>query len=292
MIWMIIGYGKSYLDKCSRDHIGAYAAQTAYFVIMSAIPFMMLLFAALRFVPSTNAYFIMFLEEMVPDAVSPYMKNLMDLIMEASVSAIWISALMAIWSSGKAFQNLMVGLNVVNKIKETRNWFVTRFWAVIYTAILLFAIVIIMLMLVFTQQLQNIFHNYYGLIAYVVGIRPIFRWLFVYFFLIIVFTFLFKWLPNKKLTFISQLPGGIICATTWYIFSAFLAVWVGLFKGFSMYGALATIMIIMFWLYFCMYFMLMAAEANVFFEQAFGLAVSKFKANFKEKYLSKWTKKN
>ncbi len=39
MIWMVIGYVKTYLDKCKRDNIGAFAAQAAFFIIMSAIPF-------------------------------------------------------------------------------------------------------------------------------------------------------------------------------------------------------------------------------------------------------------
>jgi len=101
--------------------------------------------------------------------------------------------------------------------------------------------------------------------------------------LVIVFTFLFTVLPNKRLTFFSQLPGGVICAASWYVFSLLLAIWVKIFNTYSMYGAFATMMMFMFWLYFCMYFMLMAAEANVFFEEAFGLAWSKFKERLKEK---------
>lgn len=269
MIWMIIGYGKSYLDKCSRDHIGAYAAQAAYFMIMSAIPFLMLLFAILRVAPSVTAMFDIRVLEVLPETVRPYAIDAIELIMQSSIGAVSISAVMAVWAAGKAFQNLMVGLNVVNGIKETRNWFVTRVWAVIYTIILLMAIVMTMFLLVFAQQLKDLFTGHYGFIAYIVGIKPIFRWLFVFAVLTLVFTLMFKYLPNTKLTFMSQLPGGIIAAASWYIFSGLLSVWIDVFGGFSMYGAMATIMIMMVWLYMCMYFMLMAAEANKFFEQAF-----------------------
>ena len=134
---------------------------------------------------------------------------------------------------------------------------------------MLLVIIVIMLMLVFTQKLQYYAKNYYGFLAYVVGIRPLFRSIFVFVFLVIVFTFLFAVLPNKHLTFMSQLPGGFICAASWYIFSLCLAIWVRIFNNFSMYGAFATMMMFMFWLYFCMYFMLMAAEANVFFADVF-----------------------
>ena len=37
MIWMVIGYVKTYLDKCKRDNIGAFAAQAAFFIIIITI---------------------------------------------------------------------------------------------------------------------------------------------------------------------------------------------------------------------------------------------------------------
>ena len=291
IMWTFLGYGKTYLDKCGRDNIGAYAAQTAYFMIMTSIPVMMLLVWTASYVPSINDYLNELIYDVVPDTFSPYLARVYRLVTQASVGAISISVVMAVWSSGKAFQNLMVGLNQVNKIVETRNWVARRLKAVFYTLVLLSVIVVIMLMLVFTQKFQYFADNYYGLLAYLVGIRPVFRWIFVFVFLVIVFTFLFAVLPNKHLTFFSQLPGGVICAASWYIFSMLLAVWVKIFNNFSMYGAFATMMMFMFWLYFCMYFMLMAAEANVFFAEAFGLAWNKFISRIKEKHHIKWTEK-
>lgn len=291
-MWTFLGYGKTYLDKCGRDNIGAYAAQTAYFMIVSSIPFTMLLVWIAGFIPSISEYMNELIYAVIPDSFTPYIAKVVHLVTKASVGAISISVLMAIWSSGKAFQNLMVGLNQVNKIQETRNWFARRIRAIFYTMILLSVMVVIMLMLVFTHQLQYYAKNYYGFLAYVIGIRPLFRGFFVFVFLVIVFTFLFKSLPNKKLTFFSQLPGGFICAVSWYLFSLFLAVWVRVFNSFSMYGALATLMLFMFWLYFCMYFMLMAAEANVFFEEAFGMAWKRFLDNLKGKHHIKWTSKS
>ncbi|QFJ55948.1 YihY/virulence factor BrkB family protein [Pseudobutyrivibrio xylanivorans] len=290
-MWTFLGYGKTYLDKCGRDNIGAYAAQTAYFMIMTAIPVMMLLVWIAGLIPSISQYLGKMIFEVFPQEFSPYVARVVRMVTKGSVGAISISALMAIWSSGKAFQNLMVGLNQVNKIEETRNWVARRLRAVFYTMILLLVIVVIMLMLVFTNKLQYYAQNYYGFLPYMVGIRPLFRGLFLFVFLVIVFTFLFAVLPNKHLSFMSQLPGGIICAASWYLFSLGLSIWVRIFNNFSMYGAFATMMIFMFWLYFCMYFMLMAAEANVFFAEAFGLAWEKWKAGFKERHFGRWTEK-
>ena len=35
LIWKIIGNGKSFFDKCKRDKINAYSAQSAFFIILS-----------------------------------------------------------------------------------------------------------------------------------------------------------------------------------------------------------------------------------------------------------------
>ena len=184
-MWTFLGYGKTYLDKCGRDNIGAYAAQTAYFMIMSALPVLMLLVWVAGLVPSINQYLYELVFDVIPEEFSPYVIKVARMVTHGSVGAISISAIMAIWSSGKAFQNLMVGLNQVNKIEETRGWVARRLRAVFYMMVLLSVIIVIMLMLVFTAKLQYYAKNYYGFLPYMVGIRPLFRNIIVFFFFII-----------------------------------------------------------------------------------------------------------
>ena len=74
---------------------------------------------------------------------------------------------------------------------------------------------------------------------------------------------IYHFLPNKKTKFIRQFPGAFLTAIGWaaasYIFSAY----VNIFTGFStMYGSMTTIMLIMLWLYACMYIMLLGGEVN------------------------------
>ena len=51
-------------------------------------------------------------------------------------------------------------------------------------------------------------------------------------------------------------------------FSIGVSIYVDYFNGFSMYGSLTTIALIMLWLYFCMYIMMMSAEVNVIFNDS------------------------
>ena len=42
---------KGFLNRIKEDHVGAYAAQTAYFLIMSFIPLVLFLATAVRYTP-------------------------------------------------------------------------------------------------------------------------------------------------------------------------------------------------------------------------------------------------
>ena len=70
-------------------------------------------------------------------------------------------------------------------------------------------------------------------------------------------------MPNKRGKPLRQLPGAIFTALGWVFASFLFSIYMDIFKGFSnMYGSLTTIIIIMLWLYFCMYVMLLGGELN------------------------------
>ena len=64
-----------------------------------------------------------------------------------------------------------------------------------------------------------------------------------------------------------QLPGAVFAAIGWMVVSWVFSVYVDVFEGFStMYGSLTTIVLIMLWMYFCMYCILIGGEFNVLME--------------------------
>ena len=80
-------------------------------------------------------------------------------------------------------------------------------------------------------------------------------------------------LPNRKATFKSQVPGAVLIAAGWSLFSYFFSLYFELFPGFSnMYGSLTALIMVMLWLYICMNLLLYGAEINSYFEKQFRLA--------------------
>ena len=68
------------------------------------------------------------IRHLMPEYVSPFLISLVDEVYSRSMGIISITAIIAIWSAAKGVQYMTDGLNSVNDLEETRNWFVLRFW--------------------------------------------------------------------------------------------------------------------------------------------------------------------
>ena len=64
-----------FADRIKDDHIGAYAAQSAYFLIMSFIPFILVLTAIVQYTPLTYKVIRQAILGFVPD-------NLQDFVLK------------------------------------------------------------------------------------------------------------------------------------------------------------------------------------------------------------------
>ena len=81
----------------------------------------------------------------------------------------------------------------------------------------------------------------------------------------------YKFLPNRghgaKTTMRRQLPGAVFTACGWLLISFFFSVYLDIFTGFSnMYGGMTTLILILLWLYVCMYIILLGGEINAILE--------------------------
>ena len=281
MIITVIGNVMRFLNKCKQDKINAFSAQSAFFIILSAIPFLMVFFSMLRYTSITEGMVLEIIERIAPDYVSPFLVSVVDEVYSRSTGIISVTAVMAIWSASKGVHYLTDGLNAVNELDETRNWFVLRFWAIVYTVVFLVAIVFTLLVLVFGNTLHDLALEKVPILADISSFIGNFSGILMIVLLILFFDVVFKTLPNRKLSFQSQIPGAIICGVAWYVFSFGLSIYVDYFNGFSMYGSLTTIALIMLWVYFCIYIMMMSAEVNIVFNKNFLMWMEKHKKSKK-----------
>lgn len=267
MLWKLLGAVRLFVKKCRQDNISAFASQSAFFVILSIIPFLMVFISLAQYTPVTESMVMELVNRVMPSYIAPFLVSIIHEVYSRSVGIISFTAVMAIWASAKGIQYLSNGLNVVYDRMETRNYFRLRLRAVLYTLAMLLAIVLLLTLLVFGNSIQKLLLAYIPFVAHLTQLVLALRALILLAVLILFFTVLFKMLPNRKATLRSQLPGSVLCALAWYGFSFGVSVYVDYFNGFSMYGSLTTIVLVMLWLYFCMYILLVCGEVNSIYEQ-------------------------
>lgn len=266
MVWRIIAATRAFIEKCKEDNISAFAAQSAFFIVLSLIPFIMLFISLVQYTPVTEGMVLNMVNSVMPTYISPFLIGIIHEMYHNSIGLVSVAAVVAVWSAAKGIQYLMNGLNSVYDIEETRNWVFLRFRAILYTLFLVIAIVVSLTLMVFGNSLQYLFTQYLPIVANItLGILRL-RSLILLAILSLFFAVLFKMLPNRKASFKKQIPGSIMAAVGWALLSFGISVYVDYFNGFSMYGSLTTIILVMLWLYFGIYILLVCAEFNSIYE--------------------------
>ena len=133
--------------------------------------------------------------------------------------------------------------------------------------LLVLAVVLSLVVLGFGNSISLLINEYIPVIYYVMERIIEIRAIASICVLVAFSTLVYKFLPNGKRRWRNQLPGAIFTAFGWILASFIFSIYIDVFKGFSnMYGSLTTIVIIMLWLYFCMYILLLGGELNVLLE--------------------------
>lgn len=263
-----------FMDRLNQDHVAAFAAQAAYFILLSFIPFLMLLLTLVQYIPPIRDQQIVtdMLIQIMPDTgdFRDFLLNIISEVYAKGTAMVPISAVFTLWSAGKGVQALTNGVNAIYHVKETRNYVVTRIRSAIYTLIFIIALIGSLVLLVFGNSIQKLLSKYIPVMgrvtAYIISMRTVISLCI----LICLFLLIYKFLPNRKSEWKNQVPGAIISAVAWSLFSLVFSIYIDVYDGFSnMYGSLTTIMLILLWLYFCMFIILIGAEINAYFEDRF-----------------------
>ncbi|MCI6173599.1 MAG: YihY/virulence factor BrkB family protein [Clostridiales bacterium] len=243
--------------------MGAYAATCAYFLMISFVPFFMIIMAAARSEHADVSGLTASLLAIVPSGLKEYVMTIIHEAQSNSYVIVPLSVLILIWSAAKVFHALSNGLNVISKAKETRGWFFLRVRSMLYVVLFMLFVMAALLLSIFGPGIRS------WLIRSAPGFDEVYRFLFRfrslagYFGLIIVFLFIYKFLPNCHYTFRSQFPGALIVSTVWMFFSYLMSIYYEHNQNFSsIYGSLTGVVLAMIWLYFCCYFLLFGAELN------------------------------
>lgn len=258
----------------NSHHTGAYAAQAAYFFVLSLIPIFLLLLTMVQFTPVTTPEVLQTMLQVFPDSVAPLIRSIVVQTYSQSGSIIPVTIIVALWSAGKGVLSVTSGLNCIYSNTETRNYFYLRLRASLYTVLFLLAIMLSLVISVFGNSISAMVYRNVPFLSKVVDFIMQIRTVVTFIVLTVFWDLVYKFLPNRKhqakTTLRKQLPGAAFTALGWQMISFVFSVYLDIFTGFSsMYGSLTTIVLIMLWLYGCMYIILLGGELNALLERFF-----------------------
>lgn len=251
--------------QMKRQNISAFAASTAFFIFVSLVPMLVMICTIIPYTPLTEEILVTAVTDVTPDVIDALAESLISEVYDKSAGILSIAVVATLWTAGKGILALIQGLNSINDVDEKRNYMLLRIISSLYTLIMLAIVVILLLVMVFGNQFAHL------AIARFPQLRPLaywvmhFRMLFTVVVLTFVFSLIYTYIPNKKLHFKEQLPGAFFAATVWSVFSWGFSLYVSRSNSYSIYGSLSIIVIIMLWLYFCMYIMMVGAYINRYF---------------------------
>ena len=85
----------------TSHHTGAYAAQAAYFFVLSLIPIFLLLLTMVQFTPVTMNDVMEAVLQVFPESVAPLIRSIVIQVYTQSGTVIPVTIIVALWSAGK-----------------------------------------------------------------------------------------------------------------------------------------------------------------------------------------------
>ena len=260
---------KTFVQNCKKlgrtfasYQLDVYSSGASFFIFISIIPFLVVILSLLPYTPITETDLILVIGRIIPEELVPTLRAILHELFNRSRAILPISAVIALWSAARGVMAIAKGLNRINYVEETRNYFVFRLVAMLYTILFVAGVFIMMTLGVFGRRIFYMFVNNFPEI----GAR--FFWVYdfsdtiVIAVLFLLFFFMFLILPSKRMHPRYQFPGAIFASIVWWAFTKLFSIYIMNYNAYSMYGSLTAIVIFLVWIYAGMYFMFVGAWIN------------------------------
>lgn len=256
------------IKELRKDKVGAFAAQTTFFLIVSAFPFFILFCYIIQHTAISEEQLLYYIELSIPDYIAPLLLSMISEMYSNSVGIVSIAVIGAVWSSAKGVQCLANGLNEIYEIEENRNWFILRFRAIGYTLLFSIGMLFSIIFLMLGKRIRKHILSQFPIVSFALRGIMSYRHLILFLFLFILFLGILRFLPNRRTTFKYQVPAALAASLCWVLLSIGIGFYIDFFDGFSMYGSMTTVMLIFLQVYFGMYILLICAEIDSMYESS------------------------
>jgi membrane protein len=275
----VLQVGKRTFTSFYDDQMTHHAAALTYYGLMSLFPAALLglsLLGLLGQYPDTYNAIISYLEDVAPQSVvEPLDQSLRSALQSrgAATTAFVLGIVVAFYGTTGALEAARRALNVVFEVESGRS-FVRRKLVDIVSTIVLMALVLASLILVFVGgNFAEDLLGFIGLGPTVAEIWNIARWPTALVVAMLVFAFIYYVTPDvEHRAFHWLTPGAVVGVLIWLLASYGLSTYLSEVAEVQVYGAFASAIVLLLWLWLTNVSLLFGAELNAEIEREKELA--------------------
>lgn len=249
------------------DEMPVYAASAAFWILISAVPFLMTLMTAIQFVPGIDKASIQeVLIRATPDM--PQFANLIysvtdNLFVTTPTAVLSLSVVATVWSASTGVYGIEKGIRKIYGTRENAGYLVQRISAMIFTVVFVIALLGTLLLLVLGSSIQRLVDHWIPLLSALISFVLSLKLLIAAGFLFAAFLLIYHLMPGRAKYVHRQLPGALFSTAAWMVFSYLFSVYFTNFRNISyMYGSLGALVLLMLWIYIIICIVFLGAELN------------------------------
>lgn len=278
---------RAIVKRSSRDEITSYAGSVSFWLIISAVPFLMLIISLISHIPGLGREDVTdVIYSALPDMV--LLHELVDSVLNNiyvsnTVTLISLSAVLTLWSASSGIYRLERAIRKINSTPHRKNYVRNRIEALFYTLLFMIAIILSLLLLVFGSAIGLLVMEHFPLLTDAILMFLDLKTIITAALLFLFIVFIYMFIPGVQDERRPVLPGAILATLAWILASYAFSIYFTYFKNISyMYGSLGALILLMFWLFAIICIILAGAEVNAVLYDLGLTSMPNIRAFFKE----------
>ncbi|AVB10507.1 YihY family inner membrane protein [Bacillus velezensis] len=240
------------------------SAELAYFFLLSLFPLMIFMLTLTAYLPISAEDVLGAVDQYAPDSAMSMVKSITEQTLnKRSCGLLSFGIIAVIWSASNGMNAIVRAFNHAYEVEENRSFIIIRLTSIFLTIAMVVTILIALLLPVFGREIGMLAADFIGASGLFLQVWSVVRWGISPLILLIVFTALYIFAPNKRLSLRFVLPGAVFAAAGWIIVSMLFSFYVGTFANYSAtYGSIGGIIVLMIWFYLTGTLLILGGEIN------------------------------
>ncbi len=270
----LVEFLKRTFKEVGEDHLAAFAGNLTYKALFALFPFAVFLLSLLGLFGSEQLLTDLLSQAsavLPQDAVAFLNDQLLSVAQSNAESTFtWgaiISISLALWGVSGAFRSVMEAMNVVYEVDENRPawkvYLISILLSLGVAALLISALVLV----VFGYQIGGAIANAAGLGGVFQTVWNIAKWPVLLCVVLLAFALVYYFAPNVEQRFKWVSPGSILAMVLWLLFSLAFSFYVNNSNLGATYGSLASVAVLMLYIYYSSLIVLVGGEMNQVIEE-------------------------